>query len=55
MTTSELSLVPRETRNNKSDKRRRRHVDQTIQRQERVAFKARRSNVTETDEDGEDY
>lgn len=54
MTTSELALVPRETRNNKHDKRRRRHVDQSIQRQERVAFKAKRNTITEDDDNYDD-
>jgi hypothetical protein len=43
MSTSDLALVPRETRNNKHDKRKRRHVDQSLKRQERVAFKAKRN------------
>lgn len=51
MSTSELALITRETRNNKHDKRKRRHVDQTIQRRERIAFKAKRNIDLDTDED----
>ncbi len=51
MTTSENALITRDARNNKHDKRKRRHVDQTIKRLERVAYKAKRNLSLDNDED----
>lgn len=56
MTTESLTLVPRETRNNKANKRKHRYVDQTIQRQEKLAIKAKRHvDLDNEDENNYDY
>lgn len=41
--TSELNLVTRDPRTNNADKRKRRYVDESIRRQEKLAFKAKRN------------
>jgi hypothetical protein len=54
MTSSnDFTLIERNARTHKHDKKRRRHVDQSLQRQEKVAFKAKRHN--DPDDEGEDY
>ena len=56
MTTESLTLVPRETRTNKANKRTHRYVDQTLKRQEKLAFKAKRHvDLDNEDEDNYDY
>lgn len=54
MTTSDLALVPRDTRDNKHNKRKRRHVDQTMCRRERVAYQAKRHHDAPDDEGDDD-
>ena len=55
MTTESLTLVPRETRTKDANKRRHRYVDQKIQRQEKLAFKAKRHVDLDNEDDNYDY